>query len=140
MAKTKEEINLYHFNWRKNKMKDPIYAEKIKLKILNWHKNNPDKRKEYRDKHSPINRQRNTNFINRVKLKFGCKFCGYKEHSQALQFDHINKKEKYENISILKGKCVSINTLKEEMRKCQILCANCHAVKTYQNRDYIKNE
>jgi hypothetical protein len=98
-------------------------------------------KKVYRKNYKNNFKKRNQNFVNRVKLKFGCKFCGYKQHSQALHFDHIDKTKKYESISYLtKSSYTNIIKLKEEMRKCQILCANCHAVKTYQNRDYINNE
>lgn len=74
-------------------------------------------------------------FVSRYKLFVGCAFCGYKEHSAALHFDHIDPKEKC--FSISQGyRSKGIDTLKKEMRKCQVLCANCHAVKTYENGDH----
>ena len=74
------------------------------------------------------------NFLSRYKKLVGCTFCGYKEHSVALHFDHINPKEKSFTIS-RDYKSKGMDILKKEVRKCQVLCANCHAVKTQENGD-----
>ena len=84
-----------------------------------------------------IRRRRNTKFVKRVKLKYGCSTCGYNKHHASLHFDHLDRTKKYKNVSILVGKAYSLKTLKEEMRKCQILCANCHSEKTFDNQDYL---
>ena len=34
----------------------------------------------------------------------------------------------------------SRENIKKEMRKCQILCANCHAEKTQKDLDYVHTE
>ena len=73
-------------------------------------------------------------FIRRYKLFVGCTFCGYKKHSAALEFDHINPNEKLGTISQA-YKSWGRKKLKDEMRKCQVLCANCHRVKTIENKD-----
>jgi len=45
-----------------------------------------------------------------------------------LQFDHKSQYEKVDNITnLLKG---SLNALREEVKKCRVLCANCHQVKS----------
>lgn len=67
-------------------------------------------------------------FIRRVKKKVGCQNCGYKLHAEALDFDHLGEKEI--NIACAPTQGWSIKRLKAEMRKCQILCANCHRIKT----------
>jgi len=74
------------------------------------------------------------NFLSRYKKLVGCAFCGYKEHSVALHFDHVDPKEK--SFTISQGyKSKGMDILKKEVRKCQVLCANCHAVKTNENGD-----
>ena len=72
-------------------------------------------------------------YVNRVKVFLGCKDCGYKENPVALQFDHITG-EKTMEISRMVNSCHSLNKIKEEMRKCEVRCANCHAVVTHQRR------
>jgi len=71
-------------------------------------------------------------FVDRVKLMYGCAFCGYKQHPSALHFDHLDPKTKV--ASIAKMMSGSVQNIKKEMRKCRILCANCHAVHTVKQR------
>lgn len=53
-----------------------------------------------------------------------CTTCGYNEYSCALQFHHVNPKEKSFHIG---DRCnMSLEKLKPELDKCQILCVNCH--------------
>jgi hypothetical protein len=47
----------------------------------------------------------------------------------ALEFDHRDPKEKYEDISKLMKKGY-LGKLKEEIKKCDIVCANCHTRRT----------
>ena len=71
--------------------------------------------------------------LDKIKLEKGCKECGYKEHPVALDFDHINPETKEFTI----GTCytsVSLKRLHKEIKKCQILCANCHRIKTHNSK------
>lgn len=75
-------------------------------------------------------------YMKRYKLFVGCAFCGYKKHYAALEFDHIKPDEKLGTISqAYKG--WGMKKLKDEIRKCQVLCANCHRVKTMEEKDYL---
>lgn len=49
-----------------------------------------------------------------------------------LQLDHIDRKSKLFTISAMRFK--SEELIKEELKKCQILCASCHAKKTHKER------
>ena len=75
-------------------------------------------------------RQRNTEVI-RNHLESGCVDCG-ESRIPALQFDHI--RDKKENVSNMLYH--SIDTLLEEIKKCEIRCANCHAVKTAEEQGW----
>jgi 5-methylcytosine-specific restriction endonuclease McrA len=76
--------------------------------------------------------KRNAKIIKEEKLKRGCLKCGYKEHHSALDFDHIDPSTKVRDIA--KMYTTNIKTLKQEMEKCQVLCANCHRIKSYEQR------
>jgi len=78
--------------------------------------------------------KRNAKIIKDEKLKRGCKKCGYKAHHAALDFDYIDPKNKVRDIA--KMHTTNIKTLKEEIEKCQVLCANCHRIKTYEQRSF----
>jgi hypothetical protein len=61
-----------------------------------------------------------------VNYKGGkCAVCDYNRCLQALQFHHVNPKEKDFQIS---GKhCLSWEKIKKELDKCVLLCNRCHA-------------
>ena len=65
-----------------------------------------------------------------VKLKLvsemggKCQICGYNKCPAALQFHHKNPEEKEFSIS---GYTINLNKLRDEAKKCILLCANCHA-------------
>jgi DNA-binding CsgD family transcriptional regulator len=59
-----------------------------------------------------------------VEYKGGkCEKCGYDKCVQALQFHHLNPKEKDFAVG---GKSYSFERLKKEVDKCIMVCANCH--------------
>ena len=67
--------------------------------------------------------------INEYKLERGCADCGYDEHPMALHFDHLPGRKKRFDI----GRAVrsaSPAIIWAEIRKCEVVCANCHAVRT----------
>ena len=55
-----------------------------------------------------------------------CVLCGYATYSGALQFHHRDRATKSFGLS-LRGVTRSIDLLREEAKKCVLLCANCHA-------------
>lgn len=68
-------------------------------------------------------------FKDRILAKYGCQLCGERDVS-VLEFDHIDPKTKEHNISRLVKNCRPIKEIKDEMRKCQVLCRNCHIKKS----------
>lgn len=65
----------------------------------------------------------------------GCKDCGEKDPI-VLEFDHKDPKTKSFNIGDSYGK--SIDSIKEEILKCDIVCANCHRKRTAKMFNYYK--
>ena len=64
-----------------------------------------------------------------IKLEAGCETCGYNENPKALQFDHL--RDKFRDVSVLVSKNYSWDTIQKEIDKCRVLCANCHAIHSY---------
>lgn len=73
----------------------------------------------------------------RYKQLCGCKHCGI-INPQVLQYDHIDPTNKLLMVSQMIQSSFSLKTVKEEIRKCQILCANCHLIKTSKQFNYYK--
>jgi len=74
-------------------------------------------------------------FIARLLNKSSCALCGF-SNPLVLQFDHVNPSDKSHEIGkLIKLKSTSIASLKLELRKCRILCANCHFLVTAQQQN-----
>ena len=58
-----------------------------------------------------------------------CVVCGESDPI-LLEFDHVDAKNKDNEISGLISTSTNINILVEEIKKCQVLCSNCHQRKT----------
>ena len=83
-------------------------------------------------------RQRGLNFIRNYKKDKFCQICGYKEHTEILEFHHINSKDKKFQLSKTHK---SILLLKEEIKKCILLCPNCHKLITNkEKKSYYKKK
>jgi excisionase family DNA binding protein len=56
-----------------------------------------------------------------------CRLCGYDRHVAALEFHHLNPKEKSFGLA-RRGITRAIEKVRAEAAKCILLCANCHAL------------
>ena len=89
----------------------------------------PEKLKVSRKRAERKRYQKNTEFLNEIKMSMGgCADCGYNEHPAALDFDHLPGSVKLFNIG--QEKYRSQKQLREEIAKCELVCANCHRIRT----------
>ena len=63
-------------------------------------------------------------------LTHPCVDCG-QEDPRVLEFDHV-RGTKLDNISSMVQAGVSLKKLKEEIDKCDVRCANCHRIVTFE--------
>lgn len=56
-----------------------------------------------------------------------CSMCGYSKCLHALQFHHLDPSKKDFNLDSRKISNTNIEAIKEELKKCILVCANCHA-------------
>lgn len=61
-----------------------------------------------------------------------CADCGNTFHHACMDFDHVRGVKKF-NISAA-GHNYGIRTILKEVKKCDIVCANCHRLRTYRRR------
>jgi hypothetical protein len=78
----------------------------------------------------------NIAWIGEYKLSKGCADCGYDGHFAALQFDHLPGYEKVNGLGQM-VKCSRERILKE-IEKCEVVCANCHAIRTFNRRRELR--
>jgi hypothetical protein len=91
----------YNQGWyQRHKEKYAARREQDKLEILNW--------------------------FRRYKSTLHCIDCGI-SHPAVLQFHHRNKAEKKMAVSAFVSRTSSLKQITNEIKKCDVLCANCHA-------------
>lgn len=89
-----------------------------------------------KEKHDTRVRARNKAHVSMLKsyirgylLQNPCITCGELD-IVVLEFDHVNCTTKKNSISALIRRGASLAVLQEEIKKCQVLCANCHRRRT----------
>lgn len=69
-------------------------------------------------------------FIKTLKATTPCTDCGVFYPSYVMQFDHC-RGEKIMEVSVMVSKMWSRENIQAEIDKCDIVCANCHAIRTH---------
>tara|TARA_R100000655_G_scaffold23626_1_gene47588 strand:- start:1435 stop:1836 length:402 start_codon:yes stop_codon:yes gene_type:complete len=77
------------------------------------------------------NGRKNRKYLQDYKLEKGCNKCGYKKHHAALEFNHLDPKLKSGTIAAHVTNW-SLKKLMNEVNKCEVLCANCHRIHTWE--------
>lgn len=101
------------------------------------------KSRTYRSRHtrkakSEYNTIRNREFSWRYKKLCGCKHCGIK-NPVVLDYDHKDGTDKTCAVSNMLAHRYSLSVIKQEIRKCIVLCANCHRIRTAKQFGWYKN-
>lgn len=70
-----------------------------------------------------------------LSLKDGlpCTDCNTVYHFSAMQWDHVRGEKEF-NVSEMPRLGCSREKILAEVEKCDLVCANCHAVRTYNRR------
>lgn len=82
-------------------------------------------------------RQRNRRYVYGFLQQSKCADCGDKRW-QVLEFDHV-RGTKLCNISSMYS-CRSIDSIRREIEKCDVRCANCHRMKTTKQLEHYKGD
>jgi len=63
--------------------------------------------------------------------------CGKIYPPYVMDFDHRDPSEKVLNLS--KVYAFGKEKLLAEVKKCDIVCSNCHRIRTFSRKDHLKN-
>ena len=136
LAANPEKARAATNNWRSNN------REKVRSTDRIWYARNKDRvnanrRKEYAknqqercEKISQKRRERKQKLVDILGGK--CADCGYNEFLDALEFDHVRNKT-VQIAPLISGG--SWERVLEEAQKCELVCANCHRVRTAKRRE-----
>ena len=122
---TPEQWEIYYEKERQRRKRnslDPIKVKRRREREREYSKNNKEGRAQTRLKRKK--------WFDDYKLSLGgCVDCGYNECPEALDFDHLDPKEKKFEIGYKVG-WLSKDRMLDEMNKCVVRCANCHRKRT----------
>ncbi|HYK09065.1 MAG TPA: hypothetical protein VEW42_06230 [Candidatus Eisenbacteria bacterium] len=109
------------------------YADKEKAKAYShaYHVKTWNKRKA---RHKKLKNERRTllaNWLREYKSSLSCQKC-YENHPACLDFHHIDAKTKDGTVANMVVEGYSKANILKEIKKCVILCRNCHAKEHYQ--------
>lgn len=102
--------------------------------ISNYIKSRPDKvakNREYVKRSKPSRRKLRKQFLHWIK-SVPCLDCGVRFHPEVMEFDHVGPKTS--NVGLLSINAVSEERIWNEMLQCEIVCANCHRIRTVKRR------
>lgn len=72
-------------------------------------------------------------YIKDYKTKIGCVVCG-ENHPACLDLHHKDPLTKEINPSAMSGRGWSIERINKELKKCDVMCANCHRKHHYKHQ------
>ncbi len=97
--------------------------------------------KERRDSnksHNKIRKIRNHQYVWDYLLSHPCEKCG-ETNPIVLQFHHSDRDDKTIEVSVLSRGSGSIAVIDAEVKKCEVLCANCHLIVTANQMGWYKH-
>jgi len=134
---------------RKNERSRQYYQEnraKCLAATSAWAKRNTERRKTHKAKFRAkpgvrakeaeymVRRRRNSaaRFIADILRAAPCTDCNKRYPAQVMEFDHLG--DKNEEISVMVGRNPKPSALFAEIAKCELVCANCHRIRTINRR------
>lgn len=93
-------------------------------------------RSHSRNDRRKLERREKLIFVSEIKSSIGCGVCGIKIPT-VLTFHHKDKSQKVGDISGMIRNNSSIDKIKAEIAKCEVLCMNCHAIEEYMETNFV---
>lgn len=140
--KNPEKRRKYVRKYKRKYMRE--YRKKNPQKVKKWEKNrkrilNPEQKRKFYDWQNKKRRDMTNRIIEYKKLVGNCQRCGWNGHPEILQFHHREPKKKKFTISQTNLGCRSWDKIMEEIKRCDLICPNCHYYIHYQEKENWPN-
>lgn len=80
-------------------------------------------------------RRKNQDWLLNYKREAKCNKCGIGDY-RVLEFHHVDGKGKDFSIAFARNNSFSLERIKQEIKKCVILCANCHRITHWEENGW----
>lgn len=105
-----------------------------------WHQRNKARRLPILKAQKAARKAAALEWLREHKNANPCTDCGVRYPYYVMEFDHLPEYEKSphskKSRNIRAVAAISLKALKEEITKCEIVCANCHRERTHQRRTH----
>ena len=129
--KCQKELDLSNFYMRKTGLRSGEYYEKckncMKIRGRNYYHANHDRQLKLALKRRHRAYLEKRDFLINFKNK-PCLDCGKEYPFYVMDLDHRDFRTKVENVSRMFTRNWSLDKIKIEAQKCDIVCANCHRI------------
>ena len=71
----------------------------------------------------------------RINKQKPCADCGIEYKPHIMQYDHLGKDDKLINLAHIHNKGWGEKKVLAEIAKCEVVCSNCHADRTFKRRN-----
>ena len=110
--------------YQENREKAREYSRKYNQENQEYYRkyyqeNREKKRKYYQERY-----QRRYLWFNAWKTNKGCSVCGYNKYSGSLDMHHVDNNKEFGIGGA--ASCMAFKRLWNEMKKCIVICKNCH--------------
>lgn len=109
-------------------------CKRIAIKIA-YEKKKPEYIQRAKESNKKI-RRKISNLIIKAKDK-PCVDCGRELPHYCMDLDHLPGSIKIDNVSCLVKKC-SVKIIETEIAKCEVVCAVCHRIRTWERQQQLK--
>lgn len=102
-----------------------------------WYFKNKERLRDTKNERVRKYRKEKRSYILEILKNSKCLNCGINDY-RVLEFDHRNPEEKSFNLG--DSTKYTLDRIKKEIDKCDILCANCHRIKTIKQFNYYSED
>lgn len=99
-----------------------------------WYPKNKTKHIEYQT----LIKRKIVQYIKEYKKQSKCLDCGLSgsKYPEVMDFDHVRGKKGFE-LSSFHYHTNSMKAVEREIRKCEVVCSNCHRIRTVKRRKVL---
>lgn len=98
-----------------------------------WYSRNKEKEKDRVVAATRLRRQAARDYINALKESLPCYDCNEFFPYYVTEWDHTGTDKEF-NVSVMVHNTCSIEKIMREIAKCELVCANCHKIRTHKRR------
>lgn len=106
------------------------YGYKCSICHCEYQKNYYKKHPQSAARSHKIRQKMRRDRVKERKSDVPCTDCGKIYPWYVMDYDHVRGEKKF-NLSIAGSKMFSIKKIDEEIDKCEVVCANCHRIRTF---------